>query len=77
MGCIHNEQMYQNNRRPIPAMCVFSVMGVFSAMHDVGTYRQVRPMCQLADGYVHKERMYRNHNRRLIKACAYWKNLYI
>jgi hypothetical protein len=29
MGCIHKEQMYQNNRRPI------SVMGVFSAMHDV------------------------------------------
>ena len=32
-------------------------------MRDVGTYRQVRPMCQLADGYVHKERMYRNNNR--------------
>ena len=36
---------------------------VIFAMHDVGTYRQVRPLCQLAGGYVHKERVYRNNNR--------------
>ena len=57
MGCIHNEQMYQNNRRPIPAMCAFS------AMRDVGTYRQVRPFVQPTGGCSHKERMYRNNGR--------------
>ena len=45
------------------------------AMRDVGTYRQVRPMCQLADGYVHKERMHRNHNRRLIS--TFLKHLHV
>ena len=35
----------------MPAMCAFS------AMRDVGTYRQVRPMCQPTGGYVHKERI--------------------
>ena len=52
-------------------MCVFSAMGVFSAMQDVGTYRQVRPFVQPTDGYVHKERMQQNNNRRLITICAY------
>ena len=37
--------------------------GMFSAMQDVGTYRQVRPMCQPADGYVHNEQMYPNNHR--------------
>ena len=46
-------------------------MGAFSAMRDVGTYRQVRPLCQPTDGYVHKERMQQNNNRRLITTCAY------
>ena len=65
MGAYKNVRMYRNYRRPIPAM------GVFPAMRDVGTYRQVRPLCQPTDGYVHKERMHRNHNRRLITACTY------
>ena len=37
--------------------------GMFSAMQDVGTYRQVRPFVQPAGGYVHKERMQQNNNR--------------
>ena len=49
--------MYQKNRRPSPRV------DVFSAMCDVGTYRQVRPLCQSAGGYVHKERMQQNNNR--------------
>ena len=57
MGCIHNEQMYQKNRRPSPRVDAFSVPGMISAMHDVGTYRQVRPLVQPAGGYVHKERI--------------------
>ena len=40
-----------------------------SAMHDVGTYRQVRPTCQPTGGYAHRERMCRN-NRRPIPAMG-------
>ena len=58
-----NVRMYQNNRRPIPAM------GAFSAMHDVGTYRQVRPLVQPTGRCIHKEQMYQK-NRRLIPAMG-------
>ena len=61
--------MQQNNRRPSPHV------GVFSAMQDVGTYRQVRPLVQPTGGYVHKERIYRNNNRRLITTSTFLKHL--
>ena len=42
---------------------MFSAPGMISAMHDVGTYRQVRPLVQPAGGYVHNEQMYPNNHR--------------
>ena len=56
-GCIHKERMCRNHNRPSPRV------GAFSAMQNVGTYRQVRPLCKSAGGCIHKERMRRNHNR--------------
>ena len=37
--------------------------GMFSVMQDVGTYRQVRPSIQPADGCIHNARMYPNNHR--------------
>ena len=42
---------------------MFSAPGMISAMRDVGTYQQVRPLVQPAGGYVHKERMHPNNHR--------------